>query len=215
MTESRIHWIKTLLASLIITVSAPCFADFTPGFFTQSQTRMGVDYITFSGDKYNSLAAGSPGYGIEVGQKLSNSTFSVFGKIRGIYTSGTESFLDGSTSEQLTYLLMTGEVYLGALYHLIPSSESGFRPYIGAAGGAGIIDLRFPASSVTTLAVSQTAMSLGYEFIAGLELNTKYKTGLGMWSIYGEFIMRTMRANLAGQSPFYFDGITLAGGIGW
>ena len=209
---------RTLLGVILVTLFSS-FAAYaqapTSRFFRYNQTRMALTYITFSGEETKSLSTNSVGFGGEVASKKGNDYFALIGKVRGLYTAGEEPFLDGATQVDLTYNIISVEAHLGLLFNLIPGEAKGFRPYIGGSGLAGQLQLRFDSNDVSTLKPSETEFYSGYEATAGVELYFKRGGGVNLWSLFGEMSARKVQANIAGQKPYYLDGLVITGGLAW
>jgi hypothetical protein len=206
---------SVIAVTLFFSIFAQAQTTSSGKFFRYSQTRAAVNYLTFSGAENESLSTNSLGIGGEVATKKGNDYVAVIGKVRGISTTGEEPFLDGATQTTLSYSMISVEAHLGFLFNLIPGEPRGFRPYIGATGIGGQLQLRFDADDVTTLKPSETEFYSGYEATAGVELYFKKGGGVNLWSVFGEISSRKVQADIAGKTPYYLDGLVITGGLAW
>jgi hypothetical protein len=209
-----VRCLGVLVTTLLFSIGAQAQTS-SGNFFRYSQTRMALTYLTFSGAETKSLSTNSTGAGGEVATKKGNDYVAVIGKVRGVFISGEEPFMDGTTQTDLSYSIISVEAHLGVFLNLIPGEPRGFRPYIGATGVGGQLQLRFDADDVTTLKPSETEFYSGYEATAGVELYFKKGGGTNLWSLFGEISSRKVQANIAGKSPYYLDGLVITGGLAW
>ena len=182
------------------------------GLFRWNQTRLSFNYMQFSGEETESLSTNSVGYGVEVSSKKTGSFISLMGKARGLYITGTEPFLDGATETDLAFTIIAAEPHLGLIFNLIPGEIKGLRPYIGATGFGGILQLRFDADDVTTLKPSESVFYSGYESFVGVEFFYKGQSS-NLKSVYAELALRKAEADIADKTPYMLDGIVLTGGL--
>lgn len=181
-----------------------------------SRTRLGGVYAVFGGDKYKAITNSSTGFGAEVSILKGTWRFgNVVGKIRGLYISGTEDFLDGSTAvTDTSYTLFATEPSLGIHFNLVPYYFPGIRVYLSGLGIMSYDHLRIDKNvSLTTINNSDTSIGFGYEVGAGIEWNIKREKSY--FSLYGEIQYRKVTTRLAGQNDFQLTGLQMAGGIGW
>lgn len=180
------------------------------------KNRMSVHYQLYSNDRNNGFTSRSTSYGLEIAKMLnSSSVLSYLVFIRGVYSSGTESFLDGSTERNLTFVSYAVQPHIGLHANLLPRDSSTFNLYIGAHGGFGYHFLQYSnSSSLTELKKSYSSFGYGYEYVAGTELSWKGKDSKTS-AFFAEIQLRFFTATLANVNPYHFDGIGFSAGYLW
>jgi hypothetical protein len=203
--------------SLIALLLAATTALADDGVHWSTRTRLGLVYSNFSGDQYKSVGNNATAFGGEVSiLKGAWSMGDLIGKVRGLYISGKNDFLDGTTPiTDASFTIFAGEPCLGVQINLMPFYPPGFRAYLSGLGVMSYDILRFSNSAtLTTLTKSQSAVGFGYELSTGVETTFKRDNG-GQFLLYGEIQYRDVRTKLAGQSSFQLTGLQIAGGLGW
>lgn len=183
--------------------------------FDYGTTRIGGSIWFPNGESRKGFAMNSSGFLGSLELKRSNAWFSLIGGIRLANATGREVFLDGSTTTEEAFTFYGIEAELGLLFHLIPSKEFSFQPYIGAVGVGGIGYLKLPSKTYNSLNATESRLTTGYELIGGVELAPGRKANTISYTIFGEGRLRLVRGNFAGKSDFQLDGFLLMGGIGF
>lgn len=180
-----------------------------------TKTRMGVIYAVFGGEKYKAITNNSTAFGGEIAILKGEWRFAnLIGRVRGLYISGEEDFLDGATPITASYVLFATEPGLGIHWNLMPFKPPGFRTYLSALGIMSYDHIRFDKDAdINTINRSDTAIGFGYELGAGVEWNIKTKQSY--FQVYGEIQYRNVQTDLAGQSGFQLTGLQMVGGLGW
>lgn len=198
-----------------------CWSSFSMAQSQQSQawpsrTRLGGVYAVFGGDRYKAITNNSTGFGAEVSILKGTWRFgNIVGKVRGLYISGQEDFMDGSTAvTDASYTLFATEPALGIHLNIVPYYFPGIRVYLSALGVLSYDHLRIDKNvDLTTINNSDTHIGTGYEVGAGIEWNLKREKSF--FTLYGEIQYRQVSTKLAGQNDFQLTGLQMAGGIGW
>lgn len=179
------------------------------------KTRLSGVYAVFGGEKYKAITNESVGFGGEISILKGDWRFgNVVGKIRGLYITGTEDFLDGTTEVNSKYTIFATEPALGIHLNIVPFISPGFRTYLSGLGVMSYNHLRFDKSTeLSTINKSDTAVGFGYEIGAGIEWNIKRE--VKTYLLFGEIQYRNVTADLAGQSQFQLTGMQMVGGFGW
>lgn len=202
--------ILLLLVASFAAESAKAEGDGT-GFFGRETRRFGIDYTTFSGNPDESLS-GTSGFGLEAGITRGNGFLQFIGKIRLDYSSGNVEFADGSSKTKLDYRLIGTAGSLGLRFTPITSSDpAGFAIYFGGVGSFGIHQLTLPDRTYTSLKRTQTALTTGYDLLAGIDFGASASGK----RLYLEAALRTARGELGGKTSFQLDGLVLQGGLAW
>ncbi len=181
-----------------------------------SKTRIGLVYGVFGGDQYKAITNKSTAFGAEVGIVKGSWKFAnLIGKVRGLYFSGQEDFLDGSTAHpDLSYTMFATEPGIGIHINLMPYYPPGIRVYVLGLGLMSYDHIRIDKNTdFTTINNSDTNLGFGYEIGAGIEWNFKREKGL--WALWGEVQYRNVTTKLAGQDRFQLNGLQMVGGISW
>ncbi len=173
---------------------------------------LGLTYL--SGATNKSLGNPNAQYSLEFATFRGGSFASYIFKFRVDSSSGKASFLDGGTAKSLTYSQFGGTGAIGFRINPIPvPREKGIIIYFGATGNIGLVSLRLPDQTYTSLTPSQSAMSLGYEIFAGADFILGPPTK--PWGFFTEIALKEQNANLGGQSTFSLGGIMIMGGYTW
>lgn len=207
---------KGLWLILLICLSSSSWAQSASSQAWPSRTRLGGVYAVFGGDRYKAITNNSVGYGAEVSILKGTWRFgNIVGKIRGLYISGQEDFLDGATTvTDASYTLFATEPALGVHLNIVPYYFPGIRVYLSGLGILSYDHLRIDKNvSLTTINNSDTHIGTGYEVGAGIEWN--FKREKNYFTLYGEIQYRQVTTKLAGQDSFQLTGLQMAGGIGW
>ncbi len=181
-----------------------------------TKTRLGFVYAVFGGDKYKAITNKSTAFGGEVSILKGASRFGNFvGKIRGLFISGKEDFMDGSTAHtDVNYTLFATEPCIGLHLNLMPYYSPGIRAYLLGLGIMSYDHIRLDKDvTFTTINNSDTQIGFGYELGAGLEWN--FKTEKSTWALWGEIQYRQVTTKLIGQEKFQLTGLQMVGGISW
>ncbi len=206
-------------ALLIVTVISSSHAVAQSATSAQawpSRTRLGFVYGVFGGDKYKAITNKSTALGGEVSILKGTWRFAnLVGKIRGLYISGKEDFMDGSTAHtDVSYTLFATEPCIGIHLNIMPYYPPGIRAYLLGLGIMSYDHIRLDKDiTFTTINNSDTHIGYGFELGAGLEWNIKREKS--MWSMWGEIQYRDVTTNLLGQEKFKLTGLQMVGGIGW
>lgn len=179
--------------------------------WNKSSIKLGGYLVNYSGVKSKSLG-GKRGFGGEIISERGTRGLGFIGKVRGEYSSASAYFDDGGTERSLSYELIMGEAGFGVKVGLFPTPR--FIPYVTASGLVGFAGMTFSNRSLTELKSSESALTLGYELGAGVELEFKRDKG-EKFLIWGEVQSRKSSTNLADQSQFALDALRLILGVGW
>lgn len=170
----------------------------------------------FGGDKYKAITNQSTAVGAEVGIVKGAWRFgNLIGKIRGLYISGKEDFMDGTTAySDVSYVLYATEPSIGIHLNIMPYYAPGIRAYLLGLGIMSYDHIRLDKDiEFTEINNSDTHIGTGYELGAGLEWNFKHEKGL--WSLWGEIQYRQVTTKLVGQDKFQLTGLQMVGGFSW
>ncbi len=181
-----------------------------------TKTRIGLVYGVFGGDQYKAITNKSTALGAEVSiLKGSWKHANLVGKVRGLYFSGQEDFMDGSTAQNdLSYTMFATEPGIGVHINLMPYYPPGIRVYVLGLGLMSYDHIRIDKNTdLTTINNSDTNLGFGYEIGAGIEWNFKREKGL--WAIWGEVQYRNVATKLVGQDRFQLNGLQMVGGFSW
>jgi hypothetical protein len=199
-----LFWISLLSAFAVTAAFGSDGENSSPGFFSHESHRFGITYTDFSGDKDNSLT-GNSGYGVDVGISRGNSFVQILTKVGLGYSRGNSEFLDSATKLALDYKFLTANAGLGLRFDPVMAHGGGFGIYFGAVGTLGMAQLSLPDRTYTKLVSTQTALAVGYDLFAGIE----------MTHFYIEAALRNAQAKLGGSSNFQLGGLVLQGGLTW
>lgn len=181
----------------------------------RSRSWIAGSFQFYTGSRGTSLS-GANAFGAEFGIQRNNSWLALFSKVSGQFSTGTEEFNDGSTSNRsLGYTLFQTHLHVGLRIYPIPAKELGLRPYVGGAGLAGITYLSFSSSSLQALQPTYTGLSYGYEAHVGVDITFKAAENFKGTHFFIEAQFRSLTSNIADTSNFALGGYLLVFGLGW
>lgn len=189
--------------------------DYTLAPDNVTKSRLGIVYLSFSGDAGKSLNS-QTGFGLEFQREKLLSWATLYMKLRLENSSDTGMFLDGSTERNLAYDYLAGFTGVGFTWNPFLSSGSGLKIYLGGGLDIGFAQISLPNTvNYTNLKNSDSNLMLGYELIAGFANGFGNASGKSKWGFFMEATFRQISGELQGHSSFDLGGIQLSTGVYW
>lgn len=213
MVRSRESKFKQGIHSLFIFLILFLSADFTwASGGNHPRFKLGFYQILRAGALEKSFSQAGAGMGGDISLQTDGDVFNGFLKLRATLQSGTQDFLDGTTSTSSSFSFIQTGLDAGMSMYPIPRKNEGLNIFLGLGGGLSYNHLALDKTiTFTSLANNSQAIGFGYMAFIGTEwFPTKNK-----WTLSAEFAYRVETANLAGQSQFGVGGLSAGFGFGW
>lgn len=207
----RTHIFFLFLVSLLLAVEA---AEANSRNASYPKTRMGVLSSAYSGEEGRSLAESSPAMGLTLNVSREAQHFSPFVGLKLITTSGDQTFLDGTTEIESSFVYYTASVELGVHLYPLERRSHGINVYLSGGASLGYNYLALDKDTdVTNIQKSDQVFSAGYVAGFGFEWILS-ESGKDHWSIFGEAMAITESATLL-EETYKLDRMILAVGLSW
>lgn len=194
-------------------ISRPAHAELGASNFPGS--RLGLLQTLYSGEKGKSLSEAGVGYGIEMEKSTDgNGLYSFYLKVRGSYSSGTQTFLDGTASPTSKFTFYQGAGELGVYLFPVRRDKSGLNVYIGGGGTAGYNYISVDKGTALTT-IPHTGQSIGTGYSATLGGEFLFRGNTKVWSASAQLTYHHETSKLLNQNEFDLSGIILNFGIGF
>lgn len=205
-------WLLGLFLFIGIAVIPGCASAQVTSF---KSTKLQIFQINYVGDKEKSFSESGTGLGVEAYSDWGRPWGRIYTKVRGTESSGTQSFLDGSTATSCSYTFYQGQFEAGLAVLPIPTRDTGISLFISAGPTLGYNWLSLNSSSTLT-SLKSADSSLSYGYAAGMGLEWTLSKTQGKRSVLtGEITYRSETASLAGQTSFNLGGLAIHLGYGW
>lgn len=178
-------------------------------------SRLSFYQILYAGEKGKSLSETGVGYGVEIERSSEgNGYYSFYLKVRGSYSSGTQSFADGTANVSSKFTFYQGDGELGVYLFPLQRQKSGLNVYVGGGGIAGYNYLSLDKSTtVTTIPLTDQAIGTGFSAVFGGEF--LMRGNMKAYSLNAQLAYKHETAKLLKQSEFDLSGIALVIGLGF
>lgn len=111
------------LAIFLVLTSVPQLVQ--GGFLTKGEWRLSLDYWGFTGEENLGLTSASKGFGGTIAKRWGQGRLSLLGEVGGCFVQGTETLVDGASTQQLDInglisgIRLGARINIGSLYGLV------------------------------------------------------------------------------------------------
>lgn len=169
----------------------------------------------YSGRDGESFSETGTGISGELQIEMGGAWIAPFASARGAYVTGTQAFLDGTTSIDSSFTYLQGGLDLGLRLFPVRRRKAGFNIYLGASGGLSYQSIQL-GEALTTTSIPKSDQSLGTgvsgfvgaEWLLGGASKNK-------WATFVELVHRTESSKILEQDKFDLRSVTVSFGLGW